>query len=91
MNQEYSYPLDEDWTTQEIVTVVEFFEAVESGYDAGIAREHLAAHYKKFKEIVPAKNEEKTLFKEFKERSGFEPYTLIRQLKDLDDKDIIRA
>lgn len=90
MNEEYSYPLDEEWTTEEIVTVVEFFEAVETGYDEGIGAGQLKEHYKNFKRIVPSKSEEKTLFKEFKERSGFEPFTLTRQLKESEEKDIIR-
>ena len=90
MNEGFSYPLDEDWTTEEIVAVVEFFEAVETGYDEGIKAGKLKGHYKNFKQVVPTKSEEKTLFKEFKERSGFEPFTLTRQLKDSGDEDILK-
>ncbi len=36
---EYSYPLSTDWTTQEMVDVVHFFEAVEAAYEKGIKRE----------------------------------------------------
>lgn len=91
MNEDYSYPLDEEWTTEEIVTVVEFFEAVETGYDTGIEAADLSQHYKNFKNIVPSKSEEKTLFKTFRERSGLEPFKLVRQLKDADDGDMIKA
>ena len=90
MNEGFSYPLDEDWTTEEIVAVVEFFEAVETGYEEGIGAAELKTHYKNFKQVVPGKSEEKTLFKEFKERSGFEPFTLTRQLKDAEDGDILK-
>lgn len=91
MVQEYSYPLDPDWTTDEIVKVVEFFEAVENGHEEGIKASELQARYRRFKEVVPSKSEEKTLFKEFREQSGFESFTLVRQLKDAGDQDIIRA
>ncbi len=91
MTREYSYPLDTDWTTDEIVKVVEFFEAVETGFEEGISARELGRHYKNFKSVVPSKSEEKTLFKEFRERSGFESFALIRQLKDAGDGDIIRA
>lgn len=90
MNEGFSYPLDEDWTTEEIVAVVEFFEAVETGYDEGIKAGKLKGHYKNFKQVVPTKSEEKTLFKAFKERSSFEPFTLTRQLKDSGDEDILK-
>lgn len=90
MNEGFSYPLDEDWTTEEIVAVVEFFEAIETGYDEGIKAGKLKGHYKNFKQVVPTKSEEKTLFKAFKERSGFEPFTLTRQLKDSGDEDILK-
>ncbi|SOC37881.1 UPF0223 family protein [Salinicoccus kekensis] len=91
MAQEYSYPLDTDWTTDEVVKVVEFFEAVEYGHDEGIAAAELKRRYRAFKEVVPSKSGEKTLFREFKEQSGLESYTLVRQLKDAGDQDIIRA
>lgn len=90
MNEGYSYPLDDDWSTEEIIAVVEFFEAIETGYDEGIKAGKLKGHYKNFKQVVPTKSEEKTLFKAFKERSGFEPFTLTRQLKDSGDEDILK-
>jgi uncharacterized protein YktA (UPF0223 family) len=89
--QEYSYPLDPDWTTEEIVKVVEFFEAVETGHVEGVTAGELRKHYKNFKSVVPSKSGEKTLFREFKARSGYEPFTLTRQLKDAEDEDVIRA
>lgn len=89
--QEYSYPLDPDWTTDEIIKVVEFFEAVETGHVEGITAGELSRHYKNFKSVVPSKSEEKTLFREFKAESGYESFALTRQLKDAEDEEVIRA
>lgn len=56
---EYSYPLSTDWTTDEMVDVVRFFEVVEMAYEKGAKRELVMARYKRFKEIVPSQAEEK--------------------------------
>ncbi|CAD2078439.1 UPF0223 protein [Jeotgalicoccus coquinae] len=90
MNNEYSYPLDYDWSTDEILHVMSFYQAVEIGYEEGILAGKFEEAYKDFKVIVPSKSEEKTLFKEYEKVSGNVPYLLIKQLKDAEPSDIIK-
>ncbi|WP_020008778.1 UPF0223 family protein [Salinicoccus albus] len=85
MPDEYSYPIDADWTTEEIIDVVEFFETIERAYGAGISPEELREKYRRFKAVIPSKSEEKTVFKAFKKSSGFEAYTAVKQLKESED------
>ncbi len=37
----YSYPISLDWSTEEIVKVVQFFEAIEKVYQIGMKRNEL--------------------------------------------------
>jgi len=78
---EYSYPLLPEWSTQEMIDVVKFFEAIEQAYEQGIKREAMLAHYRRFKEIVPAQAEEKTLCREFEQSSGYVAYRVIKETK----------
>ncbi|KZE38280.1 hypothetical protein AV656_05000 [Bhargavaea cecembensis] len=87
----YSYPLRTDWTTDEIIDAVKFFEAVEKAYESGIRRGELMNAYRKFKEIEPSKSGEKKLFAEFEEASGYAAYPVIKKLKDLPDEAIIKG
>ncbi|MEK4424284.1 UPF0223 family protein [Solibacillus sp. FSL K6-1523] len=87
---EYSYPLSTDWSTQEMVDVVHFFEAVEQVYEKGIKREVMMARYKRFKEIVPSQAEEKTICREFEEASTYIPYRVVKLAKELEDGQIVR-
>ena len=48
----YSYPLDLDWTHQEISTVISLWNAVEDAYERGIETELFIKRYKDFKTIV---------------------------------------
>jgi uncharacterized protein YktA (UPF0223 family) len=79
---EYQYPIDYHWTTDEIVDVIKFYEAVERAYEKGIDRDNLMAIYRRFKEIVPSKAEEKTLCGEFEEISGYSSYRAIKKAKE---------
>lgn len=87
---QYAYPISPDWTTEEIIAVVKFFEGIEQAYEKGIKREDLIAKYRRFKQIVPSKAEEKTLFREFEEVSGYKSYPVVKQARECKDGDWIR-
>ncbi|MCM2533543.1 UPF0223 family protein [Neobacillus pocheonensis] len=79
---EYQYPIDYNWSTDEIVDVIKFFEAVEKAYEKGIERDEIMNAYRRFKEIVPSKAEEKTICGEFEEISGYSSYRTIKKAKE---------
>lgn len=79
---EYQYPIDYHWTTEEIVDVIHFFEKVEAAYEKGIERDVFMNAYRRFKEIVPSKSEEKKLCGEFEEMSGYSSYRVVKKAKD---------
>jgi uncharacterized protein YktA (UPF0223 family) len=78
---EYQYPIDYNWSTDEIVDVIKFFEAIEKAYEKGIERDELMKVYRRFKEIVPSIAEEKTVCGEFEEISGYSSYRTIKKAK----------
>ena len=86
---EYQYPIDYSWSTEEIIDVIKFFEAVEKAYETGIERDELLRHYRRFKEIVPSKYEEKTLCGEFEAISGYSSYRTMKKVKEASSGDRI--
>jgi uncharacterized protein YktA (UPF0223 family) len=86
----YAYPISYDWTAQEIIDVVKFFEAIEKAYEEGIERDQLINAYRRFKEIVPSKSEEKKLCGEFEEISGYSSYQVIKKAKEAKSSDFIK-
>lgn len=87
---EYSYPLLPEWSTTEMIDVVKFFEAIELAYEKGIKREVMMKNYRRFKEIVPAQAEEKTLCREFEQSSGYVAYRVIKEAKAQADGTLIK-
>jgi uncharacterized protein YktA (UPF0223 family) len=79
---EYQYPIDYHWSTDETVDVIRFFEAIEKAYEKGIDREELLSIYRRFKEIVPSKAEEKKICGEFEELSGYSSYRTVKMAKE---------
>lgn len=78
---EYQYPIDYHWSTDEVVDVIKFFEAVEQAYEKEIERNAVMNAYRRFKEIVPSKAEEKTICGEFEEISGYSAYRTIKEAR----------
>lgn len=87
----FSYPFSKDWSTNEIIDVVQFFEVIENAYEQGVKREELMVKYRRFKEIVPSMAEEKTYFKEFEKESGYICYPIIKKLKETTAGAIIKG
>ncbi|CEA02466.1 hypothetical protein CH76_11130 [Lysinibacillus sp. BF-4] len=87
---EYSYPLLPEWSTTEMIDVVKFFEAIELAYEKGVKREVMMKNYRRFKEIVPAQAEEKTLCREFEQSSGYVAYRVIKEAKAQADGTLIK-
>lgn len=88
---EYQYPIDYTWSTDEIVDVVRFFECIEQAFEKGIERDVLLNAYRRFKEIVPSKAEEKTIFNEFEDVSGYTAFQAVKLLKEKNSGEKIKA
>jgi uncharacterized protein YktA (UPF0223 family) len=87
---EYQYPIDHDWSTEEIVDVIKYFESIEQAYEKGIERDQFMNAYRRFKEIVPGKAQEKNLCDEFEEQSGYSSYRTVKAAKESSAGDKIR-
>ncbi|UOE92992.1 UPF0223 family protein [Alkalihalobacillus sp. LMS39] len=75
-------PISLDWSKEEVMDVVAFFQGVEKAYDVGVDREELLRLYRRFKEIVPSKSEEKQLCKQFDEEAKVSCYRVIKAAKE---------
>ena len=52
---EYSYPIDLEWTNEEMMQVVAFFNAIEQYYESKVEGKLLLERYSQFKKVVPGK------------------------------------
>lgn len=84
----YQYPIDETWSKEEIIDVVNFFSLIEKAYEENVPRTDLLNLYRRFKEIVPGKSEEKKLFQAFEEQSGYSSYHVVEKAKQTEENSI---
>lgn len=83
-------PISLDWTKEEVIDVVLFFEAIEKAYVRGIKKEQMLGLYRRFKEIVPSKSEEKQLFKKFDDETGFVCFRVVKAAMDKESVQLIK-
>ena len=88
---EYSYPLRTDWKTEEIISVIAFYEIIEKAYEDGAPQEKIINAYREFKKVVPSKAEEKTLLKEFEEASGYSSYQIVKSAENAASSETIKG
>ncbi|MGL9893120.1 UPF0223 family protein [Enterococcus mundtii] len=83
---EYQYPLDLDWTTEEMVIVMNMWEALEKANEQGINNQEFLTTYQQFKTVIKSIGEEKRLGREFEKASGYSLYRTIQEAKKNSNK-----
>lgn len=67
---EYQYPMDVDWTTEEKIAVISFFQAVEKAYEKGIPKQELLDTYKRLKRLCHQKQKKRRIVQRLKKKAG---------------------
>ncbi|MDQ8657747.1 UPF0223 family protein [Enterococcus sp. FR180] len=79
--KDYQYPLNLDWTTEEMVIVTNMWTAVEQANETGLPVDKFLTTYQQFKTVVKSIGEEKRLGREFENASGYSLYRTLQQAK----------
>ncbi|EPM6975967.1 UPF0223 family protein [Enterococcus faecalis] len=79
--KDYQYPLDLDWTTEEMVIVTNMWTAVEQANETGLPVDKFLTTYQQFKTVVKSIGEEKRLGREFENASEYSLYRTLQQAK----------
>lgn len=86
----YSYPLDETWSQDEIVKVIALYNAVEKAYESSIKSDEFLQKYRSFQQVVPMKMEQKKLDKEFEFESGYSIYQVFKKCRTVKKGEKVR-
>lgn len=86
MEENYSYPLDIDWTPEEMVVVMDMWQAVEAAYEQGIMANAFLETHRRFKTVIKSIGEERQLGREFETVSGYSLYHAVQAAKKSPDK-----
>ncbi|MGT2647388.1 UPF0223 family protein [Streptococcus uberis] len=84
MSDNYNYPLDINWSTDEITSVLHFLNQVEKAYESKVDTNQLLESYRVFKEIVTSKSQEKQIDREFEKSSGYSTYRAVQKAKEVE-------
>ena len=80
---EFNYPIDYTlYNTDEITIIIKFLDLVEECYLLGVELSEFKAVYKDFKSVVRAKSEENSLYRDFKEITGYDGYQAVKEMKN---------
>lgn len=79
---DYEYPLDPDWSIEEVIDVIDFYTAIEKAYEVGIKKKELMGAYQKFKNVIGSIAYEKHLDREFKRVSSYSIFQVMKKAKE---------
>lgn len=81
----YSFPINESWTTDEVIKVVECLAIVEKTYQQAVPAKQILEKYNSFKQVITSKSEEKAIGRRFERETGYSLYKTIQQAKEKAD------
>ena len=81
MSENYTLPIDSNWTIDDIVTVSAFVDKVLQVYENGVLKVTLLAQYDKFRQVIPSKSEQKQFDRNFEQQTGFSIYRTMKWAK----------
>lgn len=82
-DQNYAYPIVEDWSMQELIDVTEFFRNIERAYDEhGVNRQKLRDSFHRFQTINPSRTEQNKLRRDFEQDSGLSVYQVLKNANE---------
>ncbi|MBM7707947.1 uncharacterized protein YktA (UPF0223 family) [Enterococcus lemanii] len=84
--KDYQYPLDLEWSTEEMVQVMALWQALEQAYEKGIDNQQFLEKYQAFKKVVRSIGEERRLGREFEETAGYSLYQTLQNAKKNEKK-----
>ncbi len=76
------FPVSLDWSTEEVIAVIRFFETLEKAHHEYVDRDIILKEYRRFKEIVPSKSEEKQLFHHYDQKLNISCYQLVKKARE---------
>ena len=79
--EDYNYPLNPEWTTDEMVSVVNLWSKLEEVYEKKVSAEDFLKVYDNFKKVVKSIGEERQLGREFEDASGDSLYHVVKQAR----------
>lgn len=78
VKENFSYPINPEWTTDEIVIVVDLWATLENVYQKKVTAEFFLEKYQLFKNVVRSIGEERQLGKEYEELTGYSLYRVVQ-------------
>lgn len=90
MSENYTLPIDGSWTVEDIVAVSHFIDSVLAVYETGVAKATLLARYDAFRDVMPAKSEQKWFDRDFERQTGHSIYQTMKLAQNT-TKDRVRG
>ncbi|MEX0380892.1 UPF0223 family protein [Leuconostoc sp. MS02] len=90
MSENYILPIDGNWTVDDIVKISNLVDSVLEVYEAGVPKSKLLARYNEFRDVLPAKSEQKRFDKDFERQTGRSIYKTLK-LAQSTTKDKVRG
>ncbi|ARQ04154.1 UPF0223 family protein [Macrococcoides caseolyticum] len=77
----YSYPIDTEWSQEEIIDVVNFLSLIEDAYERSVNTQDFMTLYRAFKQVAPMKSDENRILKSFEQVSTYSGYHAVKRAK----------
>ncbi len=88
MKENYTYPIDPEWSNGKLLAVMKIFTDVEDAYENKIVVATFQKDWANYINFVPSKMEQKTIDREFKQLTDYSIYRVTQAVAQAKTKTI---
>lgn len=88
MKENYTYPIDPEWSNDKLLAVMKIFTDVEDAYENKIVVATFQKDWSNYINFVPSKMEQKTIDREFKQLTDYSIYRVTQAVAQAKTKTI---
>lgn len=88
MKENYTYPIDPEWSNDKLLAVMQIFTDVEDAYENKLSVTTFQNDWAKYLQFVPSKMEQKTIDREFKQLTDYSIYRVSQAVNQAKTKTI---
>lgn len=88
MRENYTYPIDPDWSNDKLLAVMKVFTDVEDAYENKLSVAVFEKDWTNYLKFVPSKMEQKTIDRQFKQLTDYSIYRVMQAIAQAKTKTI---
>ncbi|MFD1465857.1 UPF0223 family protein [Lapidilactobacillus mulanensis] len=82
MKENYAYPIDPDWSKEQLLAAMKIFSDVEAAYENQLNVQAFLSDWREYQRAIPMKMDQKKIDREFEQTTSYSIYQVMKAARN---------